>query len=306
MIVIEHLYKSYDKNPVLDDVALTIREGAITGLLGPNGAGKTTLISILMGLIAKDRGKITIGGLDIDREPAKIRSQSSLIPQTLALYPTLTACENLEYFGALYGLSGKTLRTRIERSIDIASLQSFINKKTDTFSGGMKRRLNMAIGLLNDPQILYLDEPTVGVDAQSRSYMLEMIRKLNAEQRTTIIYTSHYMDEIEQVSDDIAIIDEGRIVLHDRKERVLAHKGDARIGVESLTEEAASYLVQMPGVTLEGTDILVEKNGLFRENMARVFSLLEERRVVIRDISFGSRSLEDLFLRLTHSQLRDE
>jgi ABC-2 type transport system ATP-binding protein len=306
MITIEHIYKSYDKSLVLDDVSLTIREGAVTGLLGPNGAGKTTLISILMGLVAKDKGKISINGFDIDREPAKIRAMSSLIPQTLALYPTLTACENLEYFGALYGLSGKTLKTRIERSIDIASLQSFVNKKTSKFSGGMKRRLNLAIGLLNDPQILYLDEPTVGIDAQSRSYMLEMIRKLNTEQHTTIIYTSHYMDEIEQVSDDIAIIDEGRIILHDRKEKILAHKGDARIGIESLTEKAASSLAQIPGVTLEGSDILVERNNLFRENMARVFSLLEEHRLVIRDISFGSRGLEDLFLKLTHLQLRDE
>ncbi len=306
MITIEHLYKSYDRNLVLDDVSITIREGAITGLLGPNGAGKTTLISIMMGLIAKDKGKILVKGLDIDREPKKIRAMSSIIPQTLALYPTLTARENLEYFGALYGLSGKTLKARIERSIDIASLQSFIDKKTSKFSGGMKRRLNLAVGLLNDPQILYLDEPTVGVDAQSRSYMLEMIRKLNEEKRTTIIYTSHYMDETEQVSDDIAIIDEGRIILHDRKETVLAHKGDARIGIDSLTGEAATLFAQMPGITLEGSDILIERDRLFRENMARVFSLLEERRLVIRDISFGSRGLEELFLKLTHSQLRDE
>jgi ABC-2 type transport system ATP-binding protein len=306
MITIEHLYKSYDNNLVLDDISLVVREGAITGLLGPNGAGKTTLISIMMGLVAKDKGKILVNGLDIDREPAKIRFLSSIIPQTLAIYPTLTAYENLEYFGALYGLSGKKMKSRIERSIDIASLQAFINKKTSKFSGGMRRRLNLAIGLLNDPKILYLDEPTVGVDAQSRSYMLEMIRKLNSEQRTTIIYTSHYMDEIEQVSDDIAIIDEGKIILHGQKDNILAHRGDARIGVASFTPDVESRLAKMPGVTLEDNDILIERSERFRENMASVFSLLEEHRLVIRDISFGSRGLEDLFLKLTHSQLRDE
>ena len=220
MIEIKHLYKSYDK-PVLKDVNLSVRRGSIMGLLGPNGAGKTTLISILTGVIRKESGSITVGGLDLDRELKVIQLKCSYVPQTLAFYKLLTAFENLEYFGALWGLKGKKLKERMEFCIDIGSMQSFAKKRVDKFSGGMKRRLNLAIGLLNDPEILYLDEPTVGVDTQSRNYILETIRKINRERKTTIIYTSHYMDEIEQVSDEIAIIDEGKIILHDDKQAIL-------------------------------------------------------------------------------------
>jgi ABC-2 type transport system ATP-binding protein len=306
MVRIENLCKSYDKVRVIDQVDLSIRKGAITGLLGPNGAGKTTMISILMGLIIKDSGIVEVNGLDLDKEPYKIRAISSIVPQTLALYPMLTAYENLEYFGALYGLKGKMLKTRIERSIDIASLQSFVNKNTGKFSGGMKRRLNLAIGLLNDPLILYLDEPTVGVDAQSRSYMLEMIKNIREERGTTIIYTSHYMDEIEQVSDDIAIIDAGKIILHGRKEEVLIHTAVVKIRVEGLDEKAAIALKRIPGVHVDFDNIEIEKKEKYRGNITQVFSLLEEGHLVIKNISFGSGNLEELFLKLTHAQLRDE
>ena len=250
--------------------------------------------------------KVEVNGLDLDKEPYKIRAMSSIVPQTLALYPMLTAYENLEYFGALYGLKGKILKARIERSIDIASLQSFVNKNTGKFSGGMKRRLNLAIGLLNDPLILYLDEPTVGIDAQSRSYMLEMIKNIREERGTTIIYTSHYMDEIEQVSDDIAIIDAGKIILHGRKEEVLIHTALVKIRVEGLDEKTSIALQGIPGVHVDAENIEIEKKEIFHGNMTQVFSLLEESHLVIKSISFGSGNLEELFLKLTHSQLRDE
>jgi ABC-2 type transport system ATP-binding protein len=306
MVQIENLCKSYDSVKVIDHVSLSIRRGVITGLLGPNGAGKTTLISILMALIAKDGGNVTINGLSLDREPDKIRTISSIVPQTLALYPTLTAYENLEYFGALYGLKGKTLQDRIERSIDIASLQSFVHKATAKFSGGMKRRLNLAIGLLNDPLILYLDEPTVGVDAQSRSYMLEMIKNIREEQGTTIVYTSHYMDEIEQVSDDIAIIDAGKIVLHGRKDDVLNRATVMKITVEGLDDKMIERLKRIPGVDAVAGQIRIDKDDRFHGNLTQVFSLLEDNRLVIRKLSFGSENLEELFLKLTHAHLRDE
>ena len=214
MISIKHLYKSYPGKSVLHDIGLSVRRGAIMGLLGPNGAGKTTLISILTGIIDKDQGEITVGGFDLERQRGPIQSRCSYVPQTLAFYPRLSARENLEYFGSLWGLKGKKLKERMAFCIDAGSMGAFVHKRADTFSGGMKRRLNLAIGLLNEPDILYLDEPTVGVDAQSRNYILETIRKINREKGTTVIYTSHYMDEIEQVADDIAVIDEGRIVLH--------------------------------------------------------------------------------------------
>jgi len=235
LIEIKHLYKSYDKKTVLTDVNLTVRRGSVMGLLGPNGAGKTTLISILTGIINKDRGSITIGGMDLDRELRTIQSKCSYIPQSFAFYPRLTARENLEYFGALWGLKGTKLKERMDFCIDIGSMQTFVDKRVDKFSGGMKRRLNLAIGLLHDPEILYLDEPTVGVDTQSRGYILETIKKINRDRQATIIYTSHYMDEIEQVSDDIAIIHEGAIILHDDTQAILS-RADAAGGHRTLEE----------------------------------------------------------------------
>ena len=235
LIEIKHLYKSYDKKPVLTNVDLTVRRGSVMGLLGPNGAGKTTLIAILTGIINKDSGTITVDGMDMDRELHAIQAKCSYVPQSFAFYPRLTARENLEYFGALWGLKGKKLKERMDFCIDIGSMQNFADKRVDKFSGGMKRRLNLAIGLLHDPEILYLDEPTVGVDTQSRGYILETIKKINRDRHVTIIYTSHYMDEIEQVSDVIAIIHEGSIILQDDTKAVLS-RGNAERSNGTLEE----------------------------------------------------------------------
>ena len=305
MIRISHLYKFYSGRPVLDDVTLSVPDGSILGLLGPNGAGKTTLVSILTGIVKKDRGEVQINGLDLDREQAAIRALGSIVPQSFAFYPTLTVYENLEYFGALYGLKGRALKTRIDRSIDIGSLQSFLHKKAEACSGGMKRRLNLSIGLLPDPQILYLDEPTVGVDTQSRVYILDMIVKLNKERQTTIVYTSHYMDEIEQVSDVIAIIDEGRIILHDRKEMVLTQTGKISIEFEDLHPSLKERLDALDGVRVCRNRLLVDRDEHFYPNMQKLFSIFAEENVKIRDIVFGHKNLEDLFIALTSERLRD-
>lgn len=306
MIEIKHLYKSYDKRPVLQDVNLSVCRGSIMGLLGPNGAGKTTLISILTGIIGKDSGYITVGNLDLDHELSSIQSKCSYVPQSLAFYPRLTARENLEYFGALWGLKGKKLKERMEFCIDTGSMQAFVDKRVDKFSGGMKRRLNLAIGLLNDPEMLYLDEPTVGVDTQSRSYILETIQKINREREMTIIYTSHYMDEIEQVSDDIAVIDEGKIILHDSKEAILKHADTALISVEQMGETAVKELQQIDGIQVKKDCVYIKRDGRFNENMAAVFTVFRARGVQVKDAVFGHRTLEELFLKLTNIRLRDE
>ena len=305
MIEINHLYKSYDKKPVLQDVNLSVRRGSIMGLLGPNGAGKTTLISILMGIIRKDGGNITVDGLNIDHDLSTIQLKCSYVPQTLAFYPRLTGCENLEYFGALWGLKGRKLKERMEFCIDTGSMQAFVDKRVDKYSGGMKRRLNMAIGLLNDPEIMYLDEPTVGVDTQSRSYILEAIRKINRERGMTIIYTSHYMDEIEHVSDDIAVIDGGMIIIHDSKEAILTHADTAVISVEEMGEAAISELQQIDGIRVEKDRIHVKRDRQFNENMAAIFSIFRNRGIQVKDAVLGHRTLEDFFLKLTNISLRD-
>jgi ABC-2 type transport system ATP-binding protein len=306
LISIKHLYKSYHGKSVLCDIRLSVRRGSIMGLLGPNGAGKTTLISILTGIIEKDGGEITIGGLDLDHEMGRIQSLCSYVPQNLAFYNRLSARENLEYFGSLWGLKGKKLKERMAFCIDAGSMEAFVHKRVDTFSGGMKRRLNLAIGLLNEPDILYLDEPTVGVDAQSRNYILETIRKINRERGTTVIYTSHYMDEIEQVADDIAVIDEGRIVLHDSKQALLTRADAVLISVEAMTEAAVGVLRQRDGLQVEGDHIHVERDERFNENMAAVFAVIRDHGVRVKDVVFGHRNLEALFLKLTSSRLRDE
>ena len=306
MISIKHLNKSYHGKSILCDIELSVRRGSIMGLLGPNGAGKTTLISILTGIIEKDDGEITIGGLDLEREMGRIQSLCSYVPQTLAFYPRLSACENLEYFGSLWGLKGKKLKERMAFCIDAGSMEAFVHKRVDTFSGGMKRRLNLAIGLLNEPDILYLDEPTVGIDAQSRNYILETIRKINRERGTTVIYTSHYMDEIEQVADEIAVIDEGRIVLHDSKQALLTRADAVLISVEPMTEAAVGVLRQRGGLQVEAGNVHVERDERFNENMAAVFAVLHDHGVRVKDVVFGHRNLEALFLNLTGSRLRDE
>jgi len=305
MIQISNLYKFYDQRPVLNDITLSVPEGSILGLLGPNGAGKTTLVSILTGVVRKDRGKVRINGLDLDNDLPAIRSVGSVVPQAFAFYPTLTVHENLEYFGALYGLKGRTLKARIDRGIDIGSLQSFLHKKAETCSGGMKRRLNLAIGLLPDPRVLYLDEPTVGVDTQSRVYIIEMIRKLNIERQITIIYASHYMDEIEQISDEIAIIDEGKIILHDLKEKILVHTGKVFIELEDLPLSLTERLKTLDGVQIRPNHLLIDRDERFYKTMTRLFSIFDEQHVEIRDIAFGYKNLEDLFITLTSGALRD-
>lgn len=306
MISIKHLCKAYSGKSVLRDIQLTVKRGSIMGLLGPNGAGKTTLLSILTGIIEKDSGEIAIGGLDLDHQRGRIQSRCSYVPQNLAFYNRLSARENLEYFGSLWGLKGKKLKERMAFSIDAGSMEAFVQKRVDTFSGGMKRRLNLAIGLLNEPDLLYLDEPTVGVDAQSRNYILETIRKINKEKGTTVIYTSHYMDEIEQVADDIAVIDAGRIVLHDSKEALMTRAAAVSIHLSAMTEAVAGLLRPREGLQIEGDEIQVERDEHFNENMAAVFAVLRDQGVGVKDVLFGQRNLEALFLKLTSSRLRDE
>lgn len=217
-IIIKDLNKSYNHQTILENLSLQINTGSVFGLLGPNGAGKTTLVSILNQLVKKDSGSIEIYGLNLEKNSNEIKKISSYIPQTYAFYPNLTAYENLEFFGALYGLSGEKLKQQIQYCVEVTSLEKFLHKKAFTYSGGVKRRLNIAIGLMNSPKIIYFDEPTVGIDPQSRKYILDVIKNLNKTQDTTIVYTSHYMEEIEFLCDEIAILDKKKIIFQDTKD----------------------------------------------------------------------------------------
>lgn len=214
LIHISAVSKLYVESDVyaLNKLSLDIMQGEIFGLLGPNGAGKTTLISILSGLIKPSSGAIEIKGLTYKKQRKKILQFIGIVPQEYALYPTLTAKENLVYFGAMYGVSPKKLRAQVDFLLDELGLYAFKDKKIKSFSGGMKRRVNLIAGTLHSPEILFLDEPTVGVDVQSRHVILDYLKTLNKE-GTTIIYTSHHMEEAQAFCSNIAIIDSGKILI---------------------------------------------------------------------------------------------
>lgn len=236
-IDIKQLFKFYHGKAVLDDLDLQIRQGCIFGLLGINGAGKTTLVSILNFLTKPDSGMVKILGYDLYSHSRHIKSISSFVPQNFAFYPNLTAYENLQFFGALYGLKGFDLKRKIEEVGNLVSIQNEFNVRAKYYSGGYQRRLNLAIGLLNNPQILYLDEPTVGVDAHTRGQILQTIKKLNKERDMTVFYTSHYMEEIEYICDDIALIHQGNIILHEQKETLLKQNQSLENIFINLTKE---------------------------------------------------------------------
>ena len=225
IIEIRDLTKIYkgSEEPAVDSISFDIYPGEIFGLLGPNGAGKTTTISILCGIFEPTRGSITVDGLDIGRDLGRIKHLIGVVPQDLALYPTLTALENLTFFGNMYGMKGNVLHDRIFDCLRVFGLEKVARKKIDSYSGGMKRRVNLIAGLLHHPRVIFLDEPTVGIDVQSRFVILEYLNKINQE-GTTIIYTSHHMEEAENLCSRVAIVDRGKIIsIGNPKELVREH-----------------------------------------------------------------------------------
>lgn len=213
--------------PALDNFSLTIYEGQIFGLLGPNGAGKTTLISMLCGLVKPTSGSFTVNGLTYSSNANQIKQIVGVVPQEYALYPTLTARENLVYFGSMYGLKGKLLKEKVIDALELLGLLKFADKRIETFSGGMKRRINLIAGILHDPKVLFLDEPTVGVDVQSKNTIVDYLKRLNLE-GTTIIYTSHHLAEAQDFCTNIAIIDRGKIYAEGSPKELITTTANAR------------------------------------------------------------------------------
>ncbi len=224
-IQIHELVKVYNgaSEEALKGISLQIAQNEIFGLLGPNGAGKTTTINILCGLISMTSGEVLIHDLSLPKELQKIKKEIGVVPQDIAIYPTLTARENLQFIGRMYGLKGTVLNDRIDQCLNMMGLEMYADRKIKAFSGGMKRRVNLIAGILHNPGILFLDEPTVGIDVQSRNKILEHLRAMN-ESGTTIIYTSHYMEEAESLCSQIAIIDEGKIIAEGKPDEMIASK----------------------------------------------------------------------------------
>ncbi len=297
MIRVQDLHKHYGAIRAVDGVSFEVRAGETFGLLGPNGAGKTTTLLLLVGALRPDGGTIEIAG-EADPRRSAVRRMLGLAPQSMALYDDLTAAENLAFFGRLYGLAGATLRQRVDWALDLAGLAERRKHRTRTFSGGMKRRLNLACALVHDPPVLLLDEPTVGVDPQSRYHIFESIEALRAAGRT-ILYTTHYMEEAQRLCDRVAILDQGRLLALDTVAGlVAAHGGETVLEVE---------LASLPAGPLDGLPPLAGRSMSFTTRAPHAeLSRLAALGLEIADLELRRPSLETVFLSLTGRRLRDE
>lgn len=301
-IVVESLSHTYPaKNkltsqPALQDISLSIPKGASFGLLGPNGAGKSTLISLLTGMNKHQSGAILINGTPVDRAGHTLKSMSAIAPQDLAFYPRLTVRENLRFFAGTYGLKGETLSERIVFAVETCALTDSMQARAETLSGGLKRRLNLAIALLNEPEILYLDEPTVGIDARSRQTILDAIKRMHAK-GCTIVYTSHYMEEVEAICDHIAIIDHGKLVAFNTMSTFLEKAGRQSLKVTMaapMPSDAVDALVAQRAKLISPREFIVE--GLSSGPMMDVIKLLAELGGDIEQVQYGKSKLEEVYL----------
>ncbi|HAR84874.1 MAG TPA: export ABC transporter ATP-binding protein [Clostridium sp.] len=309
IIEVKNISKRFNDKLVLDNISYEVKEGEIFGFIGPNGAGKSTLINIMTSLLTPDSGTIEICGYDILREPIKAKECMGYVPQELALMEELNAYDNLEFFGALYGLKGKLLKERIAEALKVTGLEETKKQKVKKFSGGMKRRLNIAVSILHHPKVLILDEPTVGVDPQSRNHIFSFIKNICKDWGTTVIYTSHYMEEIEELCKRVFIIDLGKEVSYGDREEIKASVfSNNKVIIE--TQEISGETI-MKLKDLEGIDKVSDKDNVLtltidsKFKLASVLSLLEKETVNIKKISYEEAKLEDVFLSLTGKTLRD-
>jgi ABC-2 type transport system ATP-binding protein len=310
MLEVKSLHKRYGDLVAVHEVSFNARAGEMVGLLGPNGAGKTTTVSMIAGLLQPDRGEVRIGGDLVRSETDPVKRRMGLVPQDLALHDELSARENLILFGSLYNLSGALLRGAIERNLELVGLADRANDRTGTFSGGMKRRLNLASALLHDPEILLLDEPTVGVDPQSRNAIFSNLEELKRRGKT-LVYTTHYMEEAERLCDRIIIVDHGKVIANDTLEAV------RRLvpGVNVLQLEIANPgvdgwygpLRRLPGVQMveiEGATLQVQVENLL-ETAPHVLGWLRDHDYRCTHLASQRADLETVFLTLTGRKVRN-
>lgn len=309
VLAVKGLVKSYGERTVVDGVTFHIRVGETYGLLGPNGAGKTTIISMVAGLIPADAGSVTVVGEPMTPTSTHPKGHIGLVPQELAIYPDLSARENLRFFGRLQGLRRKELGTRTNEVLELIGLADRAGEQTKKFSGGMKRRLNIGIGLLHRPTLLILDEPTVGVDPQSRNSILESVERLSAE-GMAVLYTTHYMEEAERLCDRIAILDEGRVQAEGTRDQLVRLTGGVdRISLRGSgnTGAAAAELKSLPGVQhVDGGGtglVLTVRDG--PSLLPAIVSGAGNAGMTLTQVEITRPDLESVFLHLTGKALRD-
>jgi len=331
ILEVDHLKKKYGDFEAVKGISFEVQQGEVFGLLGPNGAGKTQTISMLTGVIEPTSGTARVGGYDIRKDMDQAKKINGLVPQDLALYPTLSARANLNFFGRIYGLQGKDLKERVEDVLRIVSLTERADEAVDHYSGGMKRRVNIAAGLLHHPRLLFLDEPTVGVDPQSRNHIFESVLRLNRERGMSIVYTSHYMEEVELLCNRVAIIDQGEIIAMDTIKNLIALLGGGviHVGLEKVDDGLLAKFSHLPGVKsaelttqplapppveevetqerepVAATPVVKVVAEHSQTAIVSVISYLNEKDINLTSLEILEPNLESVFLHLTGKKLRE-
>ena len=314
------LVKKFGDFVAVNDVSFEMEEGEVFGLLGPNGAGKSTTISMLTCLYPPNKGEIHIFGHDVVRDATRVKQLIGVVPQDIALYPTLSARDNLAFFGEMYGLKGRDLKERVGTVIDYVAMGERAKDAIKTYSGGMKRRINLAAGLIHNPKLLFLDEPTVGVDPQSRNHIFESVERLNKEQGMAILYTTHYMEEAERLCDRVGIIDRGVIIAMDTPKNLIGMLGGGliQIGLDREDEElrkavadlsevrSAAFIPQVETEDEMSTKAVLKVEARTHANAALVqlIQLFNKRDAQMLSLETLEPNLETVFLHLTGKSLR--
>lgn len=310
--VIDKLVKNYGSNCAVDNLSFKVNEGEIFGLIGPNGAGKSTTINIITTLDEMTSGSVTIDGMDISKDREKIRRIIGSVPQEIAVYPYLTARENVEFFASLYGLKGQKLKESAEKALEFAGLADKADLKPKKMSGGMKRRLNIACGIAHEPKLIVMDEPTVGVDAQSREHIMNSIKKLR-ENGATVIYTSHYMHEVEEICDRVAIVDKGRLVAEGTQQELITMIADSctvkittRLNETVTADSLIKSVSSLPDVNKArfANNVLSVDMNISCTDISHVISELVRLGMPVLEVNTEKPDMDAVFLSLTGHDIR--
>lgn len=309
IVSLRNLIKRYGSIIAVDNVSIDIRENEIFGLLGPNGAGKSTIIKLIAGLLKPDSGIVNIYSKNCMDNIMEIKRMLGIVPQELAIYENISAWENVEFFGSLYGLRGKDLKDRVNTALEFVELNERVNDKPKNFSGGMKRRLNIACSIVHQPKIIIMDEPTVGIDTQSRNHILNSVTQLN-KMGSTIIYTSHYIDEVESLCSCIGIIDNGKLIACGSKHelrKLVDTEETISIETTGITADSVNEIKQLKNLL----NVLVDQNNITintldsHNSLQDILFILTKNDIKIKNLSIKEPNLESVFLSLTGRNLRD-
>lgn len=309
LLTVSNLEKSYKKIKAVKGISFNLEQGEVLGLLGPNGAGKSTTISMISTLLKPDAGNIQYNGSDIVKNPKAIQENLGYVPQEIALYPMLTGKENLQFWGRAYGLKGDILKKRIQEVSEVIGIGERLKDKVKTYSGGMKRRLNIGVALLHNPELIIMDEPTVGIDPQSRNHILDTVLELN-KQGMTVIYTSHYMEEVEYLCNRICIMDQGEIIAEGTKEELInqiASVRDLKLKLDNYSDDIFGKFENHPSVEEVKSDDGEIVLKIKQDTMAikEIVDIINENGATILSMDIEEPNLEAVFLQLTGRMLRD-